>query len=466
VAAEVKAQFMGYETTPVVRVRLRAERKRRRWDAARLAREMLAVMDDTQRPTVASLARSIERWEKGQVTRITERYRLVYAEVFGIPEAELFAPSPQSGPETLEDSSAVGAAGRYCRQGPVAPELVVYFLEQLPGHYRADMWLGPRHLIPTVATQAQLIEELSRAADAPTRQGLLGAGVAYSSLLGRLYQDAGDVERSGHWRAAALDMAHRSGDLQLISYALTNKAMLAIDLGDGRAVFDYATAALADEHRLCPKVRVLVLVHQAHGCTMLPSGDRDTVDRLLDRAADLVDQVDDDYLWGNACRRTGGYIDVQRATAYLRLGAYQAAADLWDRLLGEAPQSVRRDNAVFWTRWAGALAAVPEPERVVQIAAAAAPIVESTGSARLRRELPVQPLPPGEWTRRPLVEEVLDHAPPEKVFVIDPKSLIQPRNEEAPLFAGRVGTLGQVPGNAIRCAAGRPPEDYALPCRL
>lgn len=342
----------------------------------------------------------------------------------------------------------------------------MYFLEQLPGHYRADMWLGPRHLIPTVATQAQLIEELSRAADAPTRQGLLGAGVAYSSLLGRLYQDAGDVERSGHWRAAALDMAHRSGDLQLISYALTNKAMLAIDLGDGRAVFDYATAALADEHRLCPKVRVLVLVHQAHGCTMLPSGDRDTVDRLLDRAADLVDQVDDDYLWGNACRRTGGYIDVQRATAYLRLGAYQAAADLWDRLLGEAPQSVRRDNAVFWTRWAGALAAVPEPERVVQIAAAAAPIVESTGSARLRRELPVQPLPPGEWTRRPLVEEVLDHAPPEKVFVIDPKSLIQPRNEEAPLFAGRVGTLGQVPGNAIRCAAGRPPEDYALPCRL
>lgn len=88
-------------------------------------------------------------------------------------------------------------------------------------------------------------------------------------------------------------------------------------------------------------------------------------------------------------------------------------------------------------------------------------------AAALGREtLPVQPLPPGEWTRRPLVEEVLDHAPPEKVFVIDPKSLIQPRNEEAPLFAGRVGTLGQVPGNAIRCAAGRPPEDYALPCRL
>jgi|GEM_PF-5764548 len=81
---------MGYETTPVVRARLRAERKRRRWDPARLAREMPAVMDDTQRPTVASLARSIERWEKGQVTRTTERYRLVYAEVFGIPENDLF----------------------------------------------------------------------------------------------------------------------------------------------------------------------------------------------------------------------------------------------------------------------------------------------------------------------------------------------------------------------------------------
>lgn len=120
---------------------------------------------------------------------------------------------------------------------------------------------------------------------------------------------------------------------------------------------------------------------------MLPARDRDLVDRLLDRAAVLVDRVDDEYPWGNACRRTLGYIDVQRATAYLRLGAYREAVALWDRILGTAPESARRDNGVFWARQAAALAAVPEPERVVQIASAAASVVGGTGSARLRKEI-------------------------------------------------------------------------------
>ncbi|WP_327044020.1 hypothetical protein OG320_19830 [Microbispora sp. NBC_01189] len=182
-------------------------------------------------------------------------------------------------------------------------------------------------------------------------------------------------------------MAHRSQDPQLISYALTNKAMLAVDFEDGRTVVDYTEAALADEAKLCPKVRILALVHQAHGHSMLPAKDKDLVDRLLDRAAVLVDRVDDEYPWGNACRRTLGYIDVQRATAYLRLGAYREAVALWDRILGTAPESARRDNGVFWARQAAALAAVPEPERVVQIASAAASVVGGTGSARLRKEI-------------------------------------------------------------------------------
>jgi hypothetical protein len=37
--------------------------------------------------------------------------------------------------------------------------------------------------------------------------------------------------------------------------------------------------------------------------------------------------------------------------------------------------------------------------------------------------LPVQPLPPGEWTRQTPIEEVLDHADPAKVIVVDPESI-------------------------------------------
>lgn len=38
--------------------------------------------------------------------------------------------------------------------------------------------------------------------------------------------------------------------------------------------------------------------------------------------------------------------------------------------------------------------------------------------------LPVAPLPPGEYTAKPIVEEVLDlGVPPEKIFVVDPDRL-------------------------------------------
>ncbi|MEU1879459.1 hypothetical protein ABZ470_19260 [Streptosporangium sp. NPDC020072] len=348
-------------------------------------------------PERESIIRNIKKWEAGE-HQPKDPYRLLYCQVFCLEEARLFdSARPEQRTITDVDASTVEPTPYPPHQGPVAPELVMYFLEQLPGHYKADMWLGPRHLIPTVATQAQLIRELAQAADAPVRRGLLSAGVAYAALLGWLYQDAGDIKRSGNWRTLTLDMAHRSQNPQLISYALTNKAMLAVDLEDGRMVVDYAEAALTEESKLCPKVCVLALVHQAHGHSMLPAKDKEQVDRLLDRAAELVGRVDDEHPWGNACRRTPGYIDIQRATAYLRLGAYREAITLWDQILGAAPESARRDNGVFWARQASALAAIPEPERVIQIVSTTAPIAQGTGSVRLRQELKAIPRHATAW---------------------------------------------------------------------
>lgn len=112
---------------------------------------------------------------------------------------------------------------------------------------------------------------------------------------------------------------------------------------------------------------------------MLPGADRSMVDRLLDQAAGLVDQVDDEHPWGNACWRTRGYIDIQRTTAYVRMGAYGEAVALCDQILGTTPAPARRDNGVFLAHQATALAALPEPDRVVQIA--------STSCSRHRRRI-------------------------------------------------------------------------------
>jgi hypothetical protein len=285
-------------------------------------------------------------------------------------------------------------------EAPVAPEVIDYFRAQLAGHYTVDMFLGPRHLIPTVQTQAELITKLASAADAPVRRGLLDAGAAYAALLGWLYQDAGDLTASATWRDKTLSLAHRSGDPQLISYALTNKAMLALDQDDGRAVVDYAEAAAAPARELAPKTRLMALQHQAQGHAML--GDRATADRLLDEAEALVGRVDDEYLWGNSCRRTPHHVAVQRATCYGRTGHAgdaAAAADLWDQIMDSMPPTARRDNAVFRARQAAALAVVPDPDRAVWAASEAASAVQATGSARLRRELKAVPRRAVLWER-------------------------------------------------------------------
>ncbi|MFJ1456250.1 helix-turn-helix transcriptional regulator [Nocardia sp. N2S4-5] len=274
----------------------------------------------------------------------------------------------------------------------VAPELVDYFRTQLTGHYTADMYLGPLYLIPTVRSQTELITVLASEAEGPVRRGLLETGTAYAALLGWLYQDAGDLAASARWRVTSLSLAHRCGDPQMVSYALSNMAMLAVDHGDGRAVIDYAQAALAAGQELSPKARAIAIQHQAQGHALL--GDRVTADGLLDDLASLIGRVDDEHPWGNACRRTPHHVEVQRAASYARTGDTRdaaAAVALWDEVIDSIPESARRDKAVFRARQATALAKIPDPDRAVWAASEATGAVIVTGSARLRSELKALP---------------------------------------------------------------------------
>ncbi|MDT0435870.1 MULTISPECIES: Twin-arginine translocation pathway signal [Streptomyces] len=275
--------------------------------------------------------------------------------------------------------------------GPVAPQyvdpaLIDYFQQQLEGHYRADMFLGPHDLIGTVSAQYQLIDKLVRSATGETRRGLLRVGAAYAALVGWLYQDAGDLNGSAFWRGVTQEMAIRSRDPHLIGYALVNQAQVRTDMGDGAAVVELCEAAL-DSRRLLAKVRVMALQQQAHGSSLM--GDRGAVDRLIDTADGLLDQVDDDLPWGNACRRTPGYLEVQRATCYGRLGLGVEAVALWVQVLRHVPESARRDRGVYLVRHATAAAHAGDPDQAAEIVGAAASIAVETRSARMCRELDV-----------------------------------------------------------------------------
>ncbi|WP_461013692.1 Twin-arginine translocation pathway signal [Streptomyces daliensis] len=267
---------------------------------------------------------------------------------------------------------------------PVDPALVLYFEQQLAGHYQADMLLGPRALIGTVTAQCELLGQLVDGADRDTRQRMAQVATAFAAFAAWLYLDAGDPATALRWHDSAQELAHRSRDREAVACSLVDRAMARTDQGAGAAVVDLCDAALMDARRISPEVQVFALQQQAHGASL--TGERADVDRLLDRAGRLVERVDVEVR-GTACLRTPNYVEVQRATCYGRLGLAEEAARLWDQLIPAAPASARRDIGVWSARSAVASAVLREPERAVELAREAAGVVRATGSARAMREL-------------------------------------------------------------------------------
>ncbi|MGW6457021.1 Twin-arginine translocation pathway signal [Streptomyces sp. NPDC055078] len=378
---------------------LRAARLRRGWRTIEAAANALQqhgqrLLDD---PHFTVSARTWRRWEGPRPGWPAEETAIVLHDALGRWPEDLGFPPPPGWiqPEHHQEDDVkrrafVSVTAAALATGPVTPQhvdpaLITYFQEQLEGHYRADMLLGPHDLIGTVSAQYQLIDKLVRSAKGETRRGLLKVGAAYAALVGWLYQDAGDMDGASFWRGVTQEIAMRARDPHLIGYSLINQAQVRTDLGDGPAVIDLCEAALDDADRLAPKVRVMSLQQQAHGASLI--GDRTAVDRLIDEAGRHLPRVDDDLPWGNACRRTPGYLEVQRATCYGRLGLGTEAMSLWSQVLTVVPGTARRDRGVYLARHATAAAAAQEPDQALEIARTVADIAIETRSARLRREM-------------------------------------------------------------------------------
>ncbi|MFB6811603.1 Twin-arginine translocation pathway signal [Streptomyces sp. NPDC056387] len=215
-----------------------------------------------------------------------------------------------------------------------------------------------------------------------------------------MYQDAGDLGAAAFWRGVTQEIAVRSRDPHLVGYSLVNQAQVRTDLGDGPGVIDLCQAALDDSDALVPKVRIMAMQQLAHGASL--TGDRAAVDRLIDTAGGLVHRVDDDLPWGNACRRTPGYLEVQRATCYGRLGLGREAASLWSQVLDAVPTTARRDRGVYLARHATAAATAREPDQALEIGRAAAEIAVETRSVRMARELATLKRAMGPWQDAPV----------------------------------------------------------------
>ncbi|MFI1014387.1 helix-turn-helix domain-containing protein [Streptomyces sp. NPDC020965] len=399
---------------------LRAARLREGWRSADMAADRLTALGQTLLGDnhFNISPRTWRRWEGGRPGWPSDETAIVLHDALGRWPEELGFTTPPGWirPEHHQEDdvkrrafASVTAAALV--SGPVAPQhvdpaLVDYFQQQLEGHYRADMFLGPHDLIGTVSAQYQLIDKLVRSARGETRRALLRVGAAYAALVGWLYQDAGDMQGAHFWRGVTQEVAVRSRDAHLVGYSLINQAQVRTDLGDGPAVVDLCEAALEDSGLLLPKVRIMAMQQQAHGASLM--GDRSAVDRLLDEAGVLLPRVDDDFPWGNACRRTPGYLEVQRATCYGRLGLGTEADALWRQVLNVVPETARRDLGVYLARHATAVATACEPDQALEIARTAADIAMETRSARMAGELATLRRAMRPWQDAPVGQDLAE----------------------------------------------------------
>lgn len=402
--------------------RLRAARLKQGWHTQQAAAEGISragqrVLED---PHFDIAVRTYRKWESPEPGWPRGDYQAAIEAGFGQPMAQLgFTVPPDYPVESPEDDvnrrAFVSVTAAALTAGPIPPRqvdpgLIPYFQQQLEGHYRADMMLGPLDLIGTVSEQYSLIDRLSRNATGETRRALLRSGAAYAALVGWLYQDAGDLAAAAFWRGVTSEIAARSRDAQLYGYALVNHASVRTDLGDGVGVTDLCEAALANSRALAPKVRVMALQQGAHGASL--TGDRSEVDRLLAQAARLVGRVQDDLPWGNAVRRTPGYLEVQRATCYGRLGLYREASTLWEQVIAPASTVGRRDTGVWMARHATACAKAQAPDEAADIGTRAAQIAVETGSARMRKELGALSVAMRPWQDAPVGRELAEALAP------------------------------------------------------
>ncbi len=200
---------MPYETTPQVRARLRLERRTRGWDIPRMAQELRDAADYPHKmPSVRSLRRYIERWEKGDVVRVTERYRILYTRAFGMSDDELFEDGPQMPPAPNPNEGDVEAI-----RGMLAALMT------------SDRQFGGTR-IRRQATEylTDVIEPRLRGhASDPLRRRLFAVSTEFTLRVSAMNLDTDRPDASLTLLGRAASMANESGDPSLTAWVLSRR---------------------------------------------------------------------------------------------------------------------------------------------------------------------------------------------------------------------------------------------------
>jgi len=267
----------------------------------------------------------------------------------------------------------------------------------------ADWLLGPKLVLATVPEHLSLITELLAVVKGDMRTSMLNLGARYGEFASWLYQDRGKPRDAAYWADRAIEWAQQANNPLMVSYVLTRKSNQASARGDAPNTIGLAQAAQR-QPKLTPRTLAVAIQQEAYGHAL--AGDERAAHELLDKAlgkATLSDRNGDEGP-GRYC--IPSYIEIQRATCWLRLGSPKHAIELFDTELGKLPRVHRRDRGVYLARLGLAYAMDEQPERAAVLGREALETAKATGSGRIIEELRPLRSEIARWRKLPAVTPV------------------------------------------------------------
>jgi tetratricopeptide (TPR) repeat protein len=232
----------------------------------------------------------------------------------------------------------------------------------LPGYIQADRLVGSAALLLPLSSHIATVERACEVARGQDRSDVLAFASRFIEFCGWAHQDAGELGQAMQWTSKALDYAVELGDQRTIAYTLMRKASIATEAGmPGRGV-GMASAALAHDHALTPRLRAVILRQRAQASAVLGESDaasRDA-DAAVDEAVAGASQGEDDL----APYCSPVYAAMEAGAVRLRLGKPREALAVLERSLplwSDASQP--RDHAMFLARRAQAYAAMGDRDQ-------------------------------------------------------------------------------------------------------
>jgi transcriptional regulator with XRE-family HTH domain/tetratricopeptide (TPR) repeat protein len=232
-------------------------------------------------------------------------------------------------------------------------------------HYRhLGQTTDPGILVPVLAAQVSVIEEIAKNSGKNTNRALLTLASRYAEYTGWLVQETGIASGALRWTQRAVNLANAAGDPDFAAYGLVRHALVSMYQGDAALTTQLAVRAQATV--LPPRIRGLAAAREAQGHAL--AADYDSAMRALDRASALLNAANSDA--DHPVIGTGNVADPAQMTkgwCLYDLGRPREAARVIDEQLATIPPTATRAQARYGARRALAYAAAGDIDHACQL---------------------------------------------------------------------------------------------------